>query len=434
MKVSFLTLGCKVNQYESEAIAEALEANGFVVVPFGEKADATVINTCAVTTEGERKARQMVRRAINISPNACICVTGCASQLHPESFLSIKGVDFVFGNGKKMQVVDAILSYFKEKREKAEAHCFGESFDLSFFEPMSIEKSERTRAYIKIEDGCDSHCAYCIIKTARGKVRSKPIAEILSETEVLLSKGYREIVLTGIEISAYGKDTGSDLITLLEALDTLPNMGRIRLGSLDPSLFRPAFCERLAKINHLCHHFHLSLQSGCSRTLAAMRRRNNASQAGDAIKNLRALLPDVTFTADIIVGFPGETDEDYLQTKAAVERVQFDNAFIFQYSPRRDTPAAAMENQICLRVKEERNHDLLECVNRIATARNMALVGTQQSILVEGPSKNNPDRLQGRTSQNKPVIIEGGTAEVGSIVPVRIDECTGFTLYGSVQK
>lgn len=383
MKVSFLTLGCKVNQYESEAIAEALEANGFVVVPFGEKADATVINTCAVTTEGERKARQMVRRAINISPNACICVTGCASQLHPESFSSIKGVDFVFGNGKKMQVVDAILSYFKEKREKAEAHCFGESFDLSRFEPMSIEKSERTRAYIKIEDGCDSHCAYCIIKTARGKVRSKPIAEILSETEVLLFKGYREIVLTGIEISAYGKDTGSDLITLLEALDTLPNMGRIRLGSLDPSLFRPAFCERLAKINHLCHHFHLSLQSGCSRTLAAMRRRNNAEMAKDAIKNLRALLPDVTFTADIIVGFPGETDEDFNETAAFLEDVKLLDCHIFAFSPRPGTEAAEMKEQISGSVKALREKKLQEIT---ALSRKIVMesyIGKSATVLFE---------------------------------------------------
>ena len=383
MKVSFLTLGCKVNQYESEAIAEALEANGFVVVPFGEKADATVINTCAVTTEGERKARQMVRRAINISPNACICVTGCASQLHPESFLSIKGVDFVFGNGKKMQVVDAILSYFKEKKEKAEAHCFNESFDLSFFEPMSIEKSERTRAYIKIEDGCDSHCAYCIIKTARGKVRSKPIAEILSETEVLLSKGYREIVLTGIEISAYGKDTGSDLITLLEALDTLPNMGRIRLGSLDPSLFRPAFCERLAKINHLCHHFHLSLQSGCSRTLAAMRRRNNASQAGDAIKNLRALLPNVTFTADIIVGFPGETDEDFNETAAFLEDVKLLDCHIFAFSPRPGTEAAEMKEQISGSVKALREKKLQEITALSRKIVMEAYIGKSATVLFE---------------------------------------------------
>ena len=183
MKVSFLTLGCKVNQYESEAIAEALEAHGFTVVPFGEVSDATVINTCAVTTEGERKARQMVRRAIHTSPNACICVTGCAAQLHPDSFSSIPGVHCVLGNGKKMQVVDAILSHFQTKQN--ESVCLQESFDLSSFEPMAIQKSERTRAYIKIEDGCDSRCAYCIIKTARGKVRSKPLADILKENGII---------------------------------------------------------------------------------------------------------------------------------------------------------------------------------------------------------------------------------------------------------
>lgn len=358
MKVSFLTLGCKVNQYESEAIAEALEAHGFVVVPFGEPADATVINTCAVTTEGERKARQMVRRAIHASPNACICVTGCAAQLHPESFTSIKGVHYVLGNGKKMQAVDAILSHFETKTPTAT--CLHDSFDLSAFEPMTIEKSERTRAYIKIEDGCDSRCAYCIIKTARGKVRSKPLADILQETKVLLSQGYREIVLTGIEISAYGKDIGCDLITLLEALDAMPNMVRIRLGSLDPSMLRPAFCEKLAKIKHLCHHFHLSLQSGCSRTLANMRRKNNADMAKDTMKNLRALLPDVTFTADIIVGFPGESNEDFQETARFLEEVNLLDCHIFAFSPRPGTEAADMKNQISGEVKASREKILQE--------------------------------------------------------------------------
>ena len=383
MKVSFLTLGCKVNQYESEAIAEVLEANGFIVVPFGEEADATVINTCAVTTEGERKARQMVRRAIHSSPNACICVTGCAAQLHPESFSSIKGVDFVLGNGKKMKAVDLILSYLNEKRKKAETQCFAESFDLSSFEPMTIEKSERTRAYIKIEDGCDSRCAYCIIKTARGKVRSKPLDEIVKETELLLTKGYKEIVLTGIEISAYGKDIGTDLITLLETLDAMPNMVRIRLGSLDPSMFRSAFCERLAKIKNLCHHFHLSLQSGCSRTLAAMRRKNNAEQAKDAIANLRALLSDVTFTADIIVGFPGETDEDFNETAKFLEEVKLLDCHIFAFSPRPGTEAAEMKDQISGDVKTKREKILQKITTASRKAVMESFLGKSAEVLFE---------------------------------------------------
>lgn len=381
MKVSFLTLGCKVNQYESEAIAEALEAHGFTVVPFGEVSDATIINTCAVTTEGERKARQMVRRAIHASPNACICVTGCAAQLHPDSFSSIPGVHYVLGNGKKMQVVDAILSHIQTKQN--ESVCLQESFDLSSFEPMAIQKSERTRAYIKIEDGCDSRCAYCIIKTARGKVRSKPLADILKETEGLLAQGYREIVLTGIEISAYGKDINCDLITLLEALDALPNMGRIRLGSLDPALLAPAFCERLSKISHLCHHFHLSLQSGCSRTLAAMRRKNNARQAMAAIQNLRTLLSDVTFTADIIVGFPGETDEDFHETTLFLEEVKLLDCHIFAFSPRPGTEAAEMKEQISGDVKAEREKKLQEVTTRSRQSVMASFLGKSAPVLFE---------------------------------------------------
>lgn len=381
MKVSFLTLGCKVNQYESEAIAEALQARGFTVVPFGEACDATLINTCAVTTEGERKARQMVRRAVNASPHACIVVTGCAAQLHPNSFSSIPGVHYVLGNGKKMQAVDAILSHFENKQ--AQAVCPAESFALSAFEPMAIQKSERTRAYIKIEDGCDSRCAYCIIKTARGRVRSKPLADILSETQALLASGYREIVLTGIEISSYGKDLGCDLLTLLEALDNLPNMGRIRLGSLDPSLLRPDFCERLAKIKHLCHHFHLSLQSGCSRTLAAMRRKNNAEQAKTAILTLRSLLCDVTFTADIIVGFPGESEEDFQQTVSFLEEVLLLDCHIFAFSPRPGTEAAEMKEQISGEIKTLREKKLQE-ITALSRKRVMeSFLGKSAPVLFE---------------------------------------------------
>lgn len=381
MKVSFLTLGCKVNQYESEAIAEALEAHGFVVVPFGETADATVINTCAVTTEGERKARQMVRRAIHVSPNACVCVTGCASQLHPESFSSIAGVHYILGNGKKMQVVDAILAHCQSK--SANAVCMEESFDLSAFEPMAIQKSERTRAYIKIEDGCDSRCAYCIIKTARGRVRSKPLDAVLQETKTLLAKGYREIVLTGIEISAYGKDINTDLITLLEAIDTLPNMGRIRLGSLDPSLLTPAFCARLANISHLCRHFHLSLQSGCSKTLAAMRRKNNATQASTAMENLRKLLEGVTFTADIIVGFPGESDADFSETVSFLEKADLLDCHIFAFSPRPGTEAADMKEQIGGEVKAAREKKLQEITARSRERVMASFIGKEATVLFE---------------------------------------------------
>lgn len=356
MKVSLITLGCKVNQYESEAIAEALAVHGFEAVPFGERADVTIINTCTVTTEGERKARQMVRRAIAVSPDAYIVVTGCAAQLNPGSFSAIEGVDAVVGNGKKMETVACILRHFKEKEDAL--LCPDDSFNLDTFEPMSIEKSERTRAYIKIEDGCDSHCAYCSIRKARGKVRSKPVEDVVAEACRLVESGYRELVLTGIEISAYGKDLGYDLLTLLERLDAIPNMARLRLGSLDPSMMKDEIISRLAKLEKLCRHFHLSLQSGCSATLAAMKRKNNAPFAENAMEKLRAAMPDATFTADIIVGFPGESEEDFQETAAFLNRVNLLDCHIFAFSPRPDTEAATMKGQIHGEVKAEREKRL----------------------------------------------------------------------------
>ncbi|MBR2986953.1 MAG: tRNA (N(6)-L-threonylcarbamoyladenosine(37)-C(2))-methylthiotransferase MtaB [Clostridia bacterium] len=380
MTVSFLTLGCKVNQYESEALSELLAPYGIMTVPFGERCDAVVINTCAVTTEGERKARQMVRRAIAKNPDAFIAVTGCAVQLHPESFQTIKGVSFLCGNGNKTAVVEALLAY---RNGKAFSECPQSSFILDRFEPMTVTKSERTRAYIKIEDGCDSRCAYCIIKKARGAVRSKPIAEVIAEAKGLIAAGYREIVLTGIETSDYGKDIGCDLVTLLEALDSLEGIGRIRLGSLDPAMFRDSTIDRLQKLTHLCRHFHLSMQSGCSKTLAAMRRRSSAEMIKERMGKLRKAMPDVTFTADIIVGFPGETDEDFALTERFLSEASLLDFHIFAFSPRPGTEAALMPDQISSEVKAAREQRL-ETLRRASTDAILdGYIGKILTVLIE---------------------------------------------------
>lgn len=380
MTVSFLTLGCKVNQYESEAISELLEKEGIVTLPFGEATDAVVINTCAVTTEGERKARQMVRRAIAKNPSAFVAVTGCAVQLHPESFASIEGVDFLSGNGAKLSIVEAILAHKNSLPHPATAE---ESFSLDAFEPMTIVKSERTRAYIKIEDGCNSHCAYCIIKKARGKVRSKPIDEVMEEAKALIQNGYREIVLTGIETSDYGKDIGCDLVTLLERLDALDHAPRLRLGSLDPAMFRDDVIARLSRLDHLCHHFHLSLQSGCSKTLAAMRRKSNAEMMRDRMTKLRSAMPDVTFTADIIVGFPGETDEDFATTAAFLKEARLLDCHIFAFSPRPGTEAATMPDQIPSDVKAAREKTLAAIQAASTDAVIADYIGKTLPVLIE---------------------------------------------------
>jgi tRNA-2-methylthio-N6-dimethylallyladenosine synthase len=281
-------------------------------------------------------------------------------------------------------------------------------------------------------------CSYCIVPSTRGAECSRPEADILQEVSELVDRGVKEVTLLGQIVNRYGKDEPvingrGAFVRLLEKLNDMDGLERIRFTSPHPIGFRQDLVNAYTYLPKLCSHIHFPMQSGSDRILQLMRRPYKNEKYLKLCEAMREARPDLAITTDIIVGFPGETHEDYLETKAAVERIQFDNAFVFQYSPRRDTVAAAMDNQICLRVKEERNHDLLETVNRIAVARNQALVGTQQTILVEGPSKNNPERLQGRTSQNKPVIIPGGTAEVGTLVPVRIAECTGFTLYGEVE-
>ena len=426
MTVSFLTLGCKVNQYESEAISELLEKEGVVTRPFGEKTDAVVINTCAVTTEGERKARQMVRRAIAKNPSAFVAVTGCAAQLHPDSFLSIPGVSFVCGNGKKTAIVEAILASGEQNAFSAPL-CPADSFSLDTFEPMTIVKSERTRAYIKIEDGCDSHCAYCIIKKARAKVRSKPLDEVIAEAKALIASGYREIVLTGIETSDYGKDIGTDLVTLLEALDTLDHAPRLRLGSLDPAMFRDDVIERLSRLDHLCHHFHLSMQSGCSKTLAAMRRKSNAEMMRSRVQKLRAAMPDVTFTADVIVGFPGETDEDFAETAAFLETVTLLDCHIFAFSPRPGTEAAELPDQIPSEVKSSREKTLM-AIQASATVRVLSdYVGKTVTVLVE---EEKDGFSLGHTQNFIPVAIERFDNCHNTLVNVKITNQKNGKLFG----
>lgn len=425
MTVSFITLGCKVNQYESEAISELLEKEGIETRPFGKGADAVVINTCAVTTEGERKARQMVRRAIKANGGAFIAVTGCAVQLHPETFSSIEGVSFLCGNGNKMAIVEAILAHRDGILRES---CPKESFSLAEFEPMTIVKSERTRAYIKIEDGCDSHCAYCIIKKARGSVRSKPLADVVAEAKGLIKSGYREIVLTGIETSDYGKDIGTDLATLLETLDQLEGVGRLRLGSLDPAMFRDDVIARLSRLNHLCHHFHLSIQSGCSKTLAAMRRKSNADVIKARIKKLRAAMPDVTFTADVIVGFPGESDEDFAKTAAFLEEINLLDCHIFAFSPRPDTEAAEMPDQISSEVKASREKILSDIIK--ASTQNVieAYVGKAVTVLFE---EEKAGFAIGHTANFIPVYTESFENCHNTLANIVITRAEDGKLYGN---
>ena len=358
--VGIVTLGCKVNQYESEAIAEKLESLGFEIKNADEICDAYIINTCTVTAESDRKARQTIRRMIKQNPEAYILITGCYSQVSPDDVAAIGGVDYICGTSNKMTVCDK-LAYLISKGEKnARAEICVPDLDHEGFEQMSIRKFERTRAYVKIEDGCESKCAYCTIPYSRGPIRSKPFDEVINEVKSLVDGGCREVVLTGIETGSYGRDLPEkeSFGSLLEAIDKIEGIKRVRLGSLDPTVIKPEFVEKIKSLKSLAPHFHLSLQSGSSKTLASMRRKYNAEQAMTSIKRLRDAIPDVKFTTDIIVGFPGESEEDFEASCEFARRAEFLMIHVFPYSKRKGTVAATMKDQIPEQVKKERVHKL----------------------------------------------------------------------------
>lgn len=362
--VGIYTLGCKVNQYESQAIAEQFAENGFLVQSPSLPCNFYVINTCTVTAESDRKARQFIRRAKNNSPSSFILVTGCYSQTQPNRVAAIEGVDYICGNANKLSVVSAAKRLLRQGEKNQAAAVSLSAPDAKGFEEMTISHFDRTRAYVKIEDGCENHCTYCIIPTARGSVRSKKPRDVLDEVCKLTENGCREIVLTGIETASYGKDLDNySLADLLAEVDRIPNIGRIRLGSLDPSLMKQDFVDRLAKIKCLAPHFHLSMQSGSDRILALMKRKYNSKQALEGIERLRRAIPTVQFTTDMIVGFPQESDEDFEKSLAFAKQAGFLMIHVFPYSKREGTKAAAMSGQI----SEEKKHERVKVLSSVAT-------------------------------------------------------------------
>ena len=349
-----LTLGCKVNQYETEAICEALEGMGFTQRPSHEVCDLYVLNTCTVTAESDRKSRQMARRLIQKNPEAAVIVTGCSAQGSPASFAAIEGVSAVVGNRNKLRVAEIARELMEQGRPVTPSVEVPDLTDADF-EPMSITRFIRARAYVKIQDGCESRCAYCAIPAARGPVRSKPMEEVISEVKALTEGGCREIVLTGIETGTWGRDLGSlRLQDLLVEIDRIPGIGRIRLGSLDPTVMTEDFVDKIKDLSSLAPHFHLSMQSGCSTTLARMRRKYNARQAEAAMARVRAAIPGVQFTTDMIVGFPGETEEEFAESADFARKAGFLHIHVFPYSKRSGTPAATMKDQVPEAVKRER--------------------------------------------------------------------------------
>ena len=351
--VGLYTLGCKVSQYETEAVAEKFACLGFEVKPFTELCDVYVINTCTVTAESDRKSRQIIRRAIALNPAAIVCVMGCYSQRSPKEVTAIKGVSLVIGTQDKMSLPDRVVELLSGRTVDK---CHVGSLEGVSFEPMHIEHAPRTRAYVKIEDGCECKCTYCAISGARGPVRSKPRNEVISEVEALHSSGVAEIVLTGIETGSYGKDFEEDygLAELILELDRRHSCDRLRLGSLAPELVGKSFAEKVSGAKILAPHFHLSMQSGSDKILRQMKRRYSSATAMENIDRLREKIPGCEFTTDIMVGFPGESEKDFEDTLDFMRKAEFIDAHIFAYSEREGTPAAYYEDKVPVEVRKRR--------------------------------------------------------------------------------
>ena len=362
MKAAFFTLGCKVNQYETQIMEQAFQKAGFEIVDPESEADVYVVNSCTVTGVGDKKSRQMLRHFRRKNPNAVIALTGCYPQAFPEEAAALMEADVITGSADRSQLLPAVLDAIDGKRV---VHVTPHGDDETF-EPMQAEGMlDRTRAFVKIEDGCDSRCAYCIIPKARGPVRSKAPGDVIAEVRDLAKAGVKEVILTGIETAAYGRDFsgGYSLADLLEEVSLIDGVERIRMGSLEPSSMRDGFIRRIADLPKVMPHFHLSLQSGCSRTLSSMRRKYNADQAAEIIESIHSYIPDAMLSADIIAGFPGESDEDFAKTVGFLRNAHLLHIHAFPFSVRAGTEAAQMEGQLPEAVKKARVGQLcaLDC-------------------------------------------------------------------------
>ena len=381
MTFSIHTLGCKVNQYESAAISGVFIDNGATLVSENEKFDVFCVNTCAVTEESVRKSRQMIRRAKRKNPDAIVAVCGCASQTEPDFAAKLPEADLVLGNKNKTKIYEYVMRFIQDHERIVD---IPEMDKEKCFENMNSERIGTTRAALKVQDGCNNFCSYCIIPFARGRIRSRDLNDAVREAENLVKGGCREIVLAGIHLDNYGKDLGNcDLCDLLERLGKIDGLERVRLGSLEPVFITGKNVERMKNVKNLCHHFHLSLQSGCEKTLRAMNRHYTPDEFAAAADILRKTFPDCAITTDIITGFPGETEEDFIQSMDFAVRMKFAKVHVFPFSERKGTRAATMDGKLPKDVKEERCRRMIR-----ACAPNEAefyenLVGKQRSVLFE---------------------------------------------------
>ncbi len=425
-KAALHNLGCKVNAYETEAMQQRLADSGYEIVPFTEKADIYIINTCTVTNMADRKSRQMLHRAKKLNPDAIVVAAGCYVQASKEACEADEAIDIVIGNNKKKDIVDILAEYEAEKKSQETVIDINHTKE---YEDMPVTRMENhTRAYIKVQDGCNQFCTYCIIPFARGRVRSRDAESVLSEVRTLAEAGFKEIVLTGIHLSSYGVDMPEEkvntLLKLIVALHHVDGIERIRLGSLEPRIVTREFVETISELPKVCPHFHLSLQSGSDTVLKRMNRRYTSEEyeAGCAI--LREYYEEPAITTDIIVGFPGETKEEFEETLAFAEKIAFFEMHVFKYSKREGTKAATMPNQVPETMKTERSDRLLTLEEKLSKDYRAGFIGWEADILIEESVEINGESWQvGHTREYIRVAIKADNDLTGQIVKVKL---TGF--------
>ncbi|MBR6697244.1 MAG: tRNA (N(6)-L-threonylcarbamoyladenosine(37)-C(2))-methylthiotransferase MtaB [Lachnospiraceae bacterium] len=383
-KVAFQTLGCKVNSYETEAMQNKFENAGYTIVKFNEKADVYIINTCSVTNMADRKSRQVIHRAKKLNKNAIVVAVGCYAQAAKDELEKEEYIDIILGNNNKAQIVEIVEEYIREREKIVKVLDISKEKNYEDMELLHV--LEHTRAYIKVQDGCNQFCSYCIIPYTRGRVRSRGVNETVEEIKNLVLRGYKEFVLTGIHLSSYGVDLGNiDLLGLILKIHEIEGVERIRLGSLEPRIITKEFANTLSKLEKICPHFHLSLQSGCDATLKRMNRRYSCDEYYEKCEILRDAFDNPAITTDIIVGFPGETDEEFEQTKAFVEKVKFFETHIFKYSRRKGTVADKLKEQVKDDDKNTRSEILLDLNLRNSKAYMQEAIGKPVKVLIEEP-------------------------------------------------
>jgi len=425
-KIAFYTLGCKVNQYETNAIAQKFIEKGYEKVEFDEVADIYVINTCSVTNMADKKSRQIIRQAKTHNKNAIVVATGCYAQVNKEELEKIEELDIIVGNAEKANIIDIVENYSGQYQQVGKIEDEKEFNDFG-----TVTYTEKTRAVIKVQDGCNNFCSYCIIPYAKGRVRSRKPESVIKEIKEIVKTGIKEVVITGIHVASYGKDftDGTKLIDLLEEINKIDNLKRIRLGSLEPNLITEEFVQRLGNVNKICDHFHLSLQSGCNETLKRMNRKYTIEEFENGVKLLRNKFPNVALTTDIIVGFPGETEEEFNKTYEYLKKIKFSKMHVFKYSPRKGTVAARMLNQISPNTKEDRSNKLLELSNKNEIEFLEKYISQEVEVLFESSTQDG--YIEGHTTNYIEVKAKGENIE-NTIQKIKIEGMENMALIGQL--